>query len=280
MAVTPQALGGGGIVLRDGREIILDPHETLSVAYVFALTFGTALFSGLGVVPFAIFGSSFSVGVVGLCNAIAAGLMASAVLSLLLEGVSHHLGYTALGIVLGVIAMFFCEEVLKKQFEGFHLGDLDSIHSRRVVLVIGAIASHAIAEGLALGLSFTGGHVLGIFITAAMALHNIPEGTAIAIVLLSKEYRMSLMSVAMWVTVSHLPQPIFAVFAFEYLGREMKDSMLPGGLGFASGAMMYIVITELIPEACKQTPPRRAFPAILISIMLLTAFNHFLLPEL
>ena len=81
--------------------------------------------------------------------------------------------------------------------------------------------------------------------TIAISIHNVPEGTAISIPLRSmgvSEWRM-----VWWAVFSSLPQPIGAVIAFGFV-RYARE-FLPFGFGFAAGAMIYLVLTEFIPEA-------------------------------
>jgi ZIP family zinc transporter len=81
--------------------------------------------------------------------------------------------------------------------------------------------------------------------TVAISIHNIPEGVAIAIPLRSLgvgEWRM-----VWWAVFSSLPQPIGAVLAFAFV--RVAREFLPVGFGFAAGAMIYLVLTEFVPEA-------------------------------
>jgi ZIP family zinc transporter len=87
--------------------------------------------------------------------------------------------------------------------------------------------------------------VLAVFMTVAISIHNVPEGLAISIPLRAMEvpsWRM-----VWWAVFSSLPQPIGAVIAF-YFVRIARD-FLPAGFGFAAGAMVFLVLSEFIPEA-------------------------------
>jgi zinc transporter ZupT len=59
------------------------------------------------------------------------------------------------------------------------LGKLDA---RKAILFVAVMTAHSFAEGIGVGVSFGGSRELSIFITAAIALHNIPEGIAICLV--------------------------------------------------------------------------------------------------
>src|SRR6056297_1514548 len=137
--------------------------------------------------------------------------------------------------------------------EAFAEGDL-----RKLVLILGILTVHSFPEGVAVGVSFSelgfvGGipilgfsvPLLAVFMTVAISIHNVPEGLAISIPMRS-------MDVSEWRMVgaaifSSLPQPIGAVIAFVFV--RWAREFLPFGFGFAAGAMVYLVISEFIPEA-------------------------------
>ncbi|MFC4447882.1 ZIP family metal transporter [Halorussus aquaticus] len=137
--------------------------------------------------------------------------------------------------------------------EAFAEGDL-----RKLVLILGILTVHSFPEGVAVGVSFAelgleGGipvlgfsvPLLAVFMTIAISIHNVPEGLAVSI-------PMRAMDVSKWRMVgaavfSSLPQPIGAVVAFAFV-RWAKE-FLPFGFGFAAGAMIYLVVTEFVPEA-------------------------------
>ena len=137
--------------------------------------------------------------------------------------------------------------------EAFAEGDL-----RKLVLILGILTVHSFPEGVAVGVSFAelgfeGGvpilgfsiPLLAVFMTVAISIHNVPEGVAVSI-------PMQTMNVSRWRMVgaavfSSLPQPIGAVIAFAFV--RWAQAFLPFGFGFAAGAMVYLVLTEFVPEA-------------------------------
>lgn len=132
---------------------------------------------------------------------------------------------------------------------------------RKLVLILGVLTVHSFPEGIAIGVSFAelgleGGisvlgfavPILAVFMTVAISIHNVPEGLAIAIPL-------EALGVSRWRMVgaavfSSLPQPIGAVIAFLFV--QWARAFLPFGFGLAAGAMIYLVVTEFLPEALER----------------------------
>ena len=122
---------------------------------------------------------------------------------------------------------------------------------------------HSFAEGAAVGVSFGGGAALAATITLAVAVHNIPEGLAVSAVM--RPQGASILSCMWWSFVSSVPQPLAAVPAFLFITRS--TALLPYGLGFAAGAMVFMVLVELLPEAYEQAVARSV--AVVTSLTLL-----------
>jgi len=113
------------------------------------------------------------------------------------------------------------------------------------LLILAVMTLHSFSEGVAVGVAFGGGETLATLITVAIAVHNVPEGLAISAVL--RPRGSSLAACAGWSVFSSLPQPLMAVPAFLFV--EAFRPVLPYGLGFAAGAMVFMVFLELLPEA-------------------------------
>lgn len=118
--------------------------------------------------------------------------------------------------------------------------------ARRSVLLLTALTIHNIPEGLAVGLAFAaGGSELGVPLALAIGIQNIPEGFAAAAPLAQAGVsRRSAALVAAATGTVEPPAALAAFFAFE-----LADVLLAAGLGFAAGAMLYVIVDELIPES-------------------------------
>ena len=118
----------------------------------------------------------------------------------------------------------------------------------RVLLFLLVFTLHSFTEGIGLGVSFGGSSGLGPFMSIAIAVHNIPEGLAIALVMVQQGQSPS--AALGWSILSSAPQAIMAVPAWLFV--DLFSSVLPLGLGLAAGAMAAMVLMELIPEIREQ----------------------------
>lgn len=122
---------------------------------------------------------------------------------------------------------------------------------RRTTMVVLAVTLHNIPEGMAVGLSFAiaaqeGGALAGaIALALGMALQNFPEGAAVSLPLRSQgasRGRSFLCGAA-----SGVVEPVFGLLTV--LAAGSITPVMPWILSFAAGAMIYVVVEELIPEA-------------------------------
>jgi zinc transporter, ZIP family len=247
------------------NEMLGLPVETA----VFLCALVTALATGLGAIPFA-FLRDLSPRAVALINAIAAGLMLGASLGLLAEGVGHDPTRTFIGAATGVGFILLTQRLLGEREIEF--GSLSGRGARQTLLLVIVMTVHSFAEGVAVGVSFGGGQALAIAITVALAIHNIPEGVAITAVM--RPRGVSLLACGLWSVFSSLPQPLMAVPAFLLV--ERVRSALPYGLGFAAGAMVYMVLIELLPEAYHAAEGRSIATVLGLTTVAMLLFQQYL----
>jgi len=212
----------------------------------------SALATGLGALPlhFVTATSRWR----AMASAVAAGMMISAsVFSLVQEGIALKTKFPAapyivmLGLLLGAAFFRFTE----KNFSGYEIHKHLSAPgiTRRGLLIFTAMFIHSIPEGIAIGVAFaTGDFNFGIIIAIAIAVHNIPEGIAVSLPL--KADGVSTKNCAIASILTSIPQPIMAVPSA--LLAWFFEPLLPVGLGFAGGAMIYLTMSELIPEAIEE----------------------------
>jgi ZIP family zinc transporter len=118
--------------------------------------------------------------------------------------------------------------------------------------MVGVMTLHSFAEGLGIGASFCGpdGTRLGTLISATLAVHNVPEGLAVALVLIPRG--VSPLRTTLACVATSLPQPIVAAPAFLFL--DACSAWRAAGLGFAGGAMVWVAAFELLPDAARALP--------------------------
>jgi ZIP family zinc transporter len=231
-----------------------------SVAFVFVAGLVTALATGLGAIPFFFFediSDRWNVVLWGL----ASGIMVSAsTFGLVSEGLATGQPVElAGGILAGVVLVVVAHEVIEGS--EVHPKQYAEADFRRLLLILGILTVHSFPEGVAVGVAFAdlglegGVEVLGlvvpllaIFMTVAISIHNIPEGVAVSIPL--RSMGVSNPKLVWWAVFSSLPQPIGAVVAFYFV--RIAREFLAFGFGFAAGAMVYLVLSEFIPEALEQ----------------------------
>jgi zinc transporter, ZIP family len=241
-------------------------------ATVFLAALITALATGLGALP--LLSSRISgKNALGLANAAASGVMLGASVSLVLEGVDRNGARTAAGVLAGVVFILVLSRLLHAPHEDLVLGSLRGEDAVKALLIVAVMTVHSVAEGVGVGAAFGGGETLGILIAIAIAIHNIPEGLAISLVLVPRG--TSVRAAAGWSIFSSLPQPLLAVPAFLFVNAF--EGLLPAALGFAAGAMVWMVLIELLPEALTQASPRAVAGTAVAAFAAMLAFQLILL---
>lgn len=130
---------------------------------------------------------------------------------------------------------------------------------RTGVLIFLTMCIHSVPEGVAVGTGYAterlgegqDGH-LGSYIALAIAIHNIPEGLAVAIPLRSAGAGIGRCFLIAFLT--SLPQPIAAAPAL--LAAWFFVPLMPILMGFAAGAMIFLVVLELLPQALQTGRPQ------------------------
>ena len=155
------------------------------------------------------------------------------------------------GSVLGVLFLVTMNTLLPHLTPAFLQAPRDGSGRRSTLLVL-AIAMHNIPEGMAVGISFAlAARSDPTLLPAAMALalgigiQNFPEGAAISLPL--RQAGMSRKKSFLIGAASGAVEPIAALFTV--LAAGTVEPLMPWLLSFAAGAMLYVVVEELIPEA-------------------------------
>lgn len=160
-----------------------------------------------------------------------------------------------IGFLLGGVFLFSIDKILPHLHLGLPIDKAEGIKTswQRSILLVLAITLHNIPEGLAVGVAFGAlasspeiGTLAGaIALALGIGLQNFPEGAAVSIPL--RREGLSRLKAFNYGQLSGIVEPIAAVFG-AYLVLVVTP-LLPYALSFAAGAMIFVVVEELIPES-------------------------------
>jgi len=157
---------------------------TAPITQVFLYALLTAVTTGLGAVPF-FFIKDISPSLLGKSNAAASGLMLAASFSLIREGYNVSEWMTIGGMAAGVILVVAAHKWMENRNE-VNVSDLIGGKRKQMLMFLGIMTVHSFAEGVSVGVSFASTMEFGVFIAIAIAIHNIPEGLAISLVMVHR----------------------------------------------------------------------------------------------
>lgn len=176
-------------------------------------------------------------------------------------------------ILLGMGAVALMNE--KLPHEHFKMGREGpaAVSLRRVWLFIIAITIHNFPEGLAVGVGF-GAHGLkeGLPLALGIGLQNLPEGLAVAVALLGEGY-------AKWrawgiAALTGLVEPVGGLIGAGVI--TLSEPLLPWGLAFAAGAMLYVISHEIIPETHRNGHQNKATLGLSIGLVIMLFLDVWL----
>lgn len=190
----------------------------------------------------------------------AAGVMvAASVWSLLIPAIEQASGMgrlsfapAAIGFWCGILFLLLLDHVIPHLHRNCEQTEGPKIHLQRSTMLLLAVTLHNIPEGMAVGVMYAGYLSGNTQITAAgalalslgIAIQNFPEGAIISMPLRAEG--MSKPKAFLCGTLSGIVEPIGALLTI--LAAQHIIAFLPYFLSFAAGAMLYVVVEELIPE--------------------------------
>lgn len=198
----------------------------------------------------------------GIFLGFAAGVMvAASIWSLLTPGMeqAQQMGQISwlvcsVGFLLGVVLLFAADAVFQNMYQRLQSGHRLKNCRKSTLMMLFAIIMHNIPEGMAVGIAFAlagqSGRDAGLLsgaiaLTVGIGIQNYPEGTAVALPLIRDG--MEKKKAFFIGCLSAVVEPVFGVTAALLSG--IVRTWMPALLSFASGAMIYVVVQELIPEA-------------------------------
>lgn len=212
---------------------------------------------------------------------ISAGIMLAATFWSLLSPaieMANNLQMTAwLVVSLGFLAGGFLLFIGDKIFEHLTIKNTSNSGIKKALMLIFSITLHNIPEGMAIGVAFasstyfksTAGITEAIMLAIGIGMQNFPEGSAVSLPL--KRYGMSSKMAFLWGNLSGIVEPISAVIGAILVTKVQL--LLPFLLSFAAGAMIYVVVQELIPES--QTNEKKNLMALftIIGFIMMMIFD-------
>ncbi len=235
------------------------------------------IMTGVGAIP-ALFARDVPRKWLDIMLGFAAGVMLAATsFSLILPSIEHGGGgvmavlVTAAGIVAGAgmidLIDYYAphEHLISKHHEGVVTDSL-----KKIWLFVIAITIHNIPEGLAVGVAFGSDNpVHGIPIAIGIGLQNMPEGLAVAFALMREKYSARM---AFWIAlVTGIIEPLMALLGFG-LVRLFKPA-LSFILALAAGAMLFVIVDEVIPETHSSGNERAASYAMVAGFVIMMVLD-------
>jgi len=157
------------------------------------------------------------------------------------------------GFVLGGLFLMVLDRLLPHLHIGSEEAEGLPVHWKRTTMIVLAVTLHNIPEGMAVGLSFSlaaqdtapGALAAAVALAVGMGLQNFPEGAAVSLPM--KTQGVSSRKAFLCGAASGIVEPIFGLLTVLIAGSI--TGVMPWILSFAAGAMIYVVVEELIPEA-------------------------------
>lgn len=179
-----------------------------------------------------------------------------------------------LGFAAGGIILMIMDKLLPHLHPNSKDGKPEGMNSnlKKSILLVFAITLHNIPEGFAVGVAFGAMANEGVTLASAMivalgiGIQNLPEGAAVSIPLMKEGF--SKKRSFMIGQLSGFVEPIAAVLG-AYFAFHMSF-LLPYTLSFAAGAMIYVVVEELIPESQSDTHSHGATIGMMSGFLLMT----------
>lgn len=174
----------------------------------------------------------------------------------------------SIGFGLGGVFLYIADKTLPHMHFGpQHEKEGLPTHLKRTILLVFSITLHNIPEGLAVGVAFgaastastadnpTAAVLAAISVALGIGIQNFPEGAAVSIPL--RQEGLSRTKAFIYGQASGIVEPIAGVIGAVLVTRV--TILLPYALAFAAGAMIYVVVEELIPEAQQTLSSKRHF---------------------
>ena len=252
--------------------------KTVVIGFFASILAGLA--TGLGALP-ALFFKNISRNLFNSMLGAAAGVMlAATAFSLLVPGMAYGnviwpgkgIYVVSIGMMIGAAFLHYADRQLPHvHFDSISDVQLSSL--KKVWLFIIAITIHNFPEGMSVGVSFGSGEMKnGVVLAIAIALQNIPEGLAVALPLVGLGYnKWKAVGIA---TLTGLVEPVGGLLGITMV--TVFEPILPIAMGFAAGAMLFVISEEIIPETHSEGRSRYATFALMAGFIIMMILDNML----
>jgi ZIP family zinc transporter len=177
----------------------------------------------------------------------------------------------ASGAFLGIGFIYWTH--LISRTEDLDLNKLDRTRPEYGYQVLLIQSLHSASEGVAVGVAMSLGTGLGVFAALAFAVHNIPEATVLCTVLRARGIRLR--DAAGLTVLTNVSLVLMAIVTFALI--DAAPSLQPWALGFAMGALVYLVMMEPLPESYRQAGNTSIALVTSVAMGIVVLLNGFLL---
>ncbi len=243
-------------------------------------TLGTAAATAMGALP-VFFARRVSERASDTMLGFGAGVMlAATAFSLILPGIEAAevmsgnrllaAGVVALALTGGGLIMLAMDKSVPHEHFGIRKDRFTGANIKRVWLFVAAIALHNLPEGLSVGVGFGNGDVAsGIPLAVGIGIQNVPEGLVVALALVAAGYSAGFSAAV--AAATGLLEPLGGLLGAGIVSASA--AALPWGLGFAAGAMLFVVSHEIIPESHRKGHERHATLGLIAGFVLMMVLD-------
>jgi zinc transporter, ZIP family len=248
------------------------------IGFIASILAGLA--TGLGALPVLFFRNISNDLFSSLLGAAAGVMLAATAFSLLVPGINfgnqfwpgYGIYVVSAGMLLGAFFLHYADYQLPHpHFDAVVDPRVNSF--RKIWLFVIAITIHNFPEGMSVGVSFGSGDMKnGLVLAIAIAMQNIPEGLAVALPLVSLGYNpWRAIGIA---TATGLVEPVGGLLGVTMV--TLFQSFLPIAMGFAAGAMLFVISEEIIPETHAKGRSRYATYSLMVGFIVMMVVDNAL----
>lgn len=248
--------------------------QAIANGFIGSLVAGAA--TGLGTLPILVFGNPSERAGDTMLGFAAGVMLAASFFSLIIPGIAEAESLVGpgapavliviIGIMTGAAVLWAVNHFVPHEHDVLGPAGIHPEKLRRVWLFVLAITIHNLPEGLAVGVSFGGGDLArGWTVASAIGLQNVPEGLAVAAAIATLGY--SRLRACLFGLASGLVEPIGGFLGVSAV--SLFQPLLPLGLGFAAGAMIFVISSEIIPETHRKGHEQFATSGLMVGLVVM-----------